>query len=591
MFNNKIFKIFKNIFTIYIMIVLVSYVFFEFIILRINYDFYMKNIIIQNRYYYFIILLLIATIILYVFFVKILKSEKKKMKEKEIEINNKKISIDEENKEILKKISNINEMNYTLENEKNYFNTVFSSIPDNIVITDKRNEIVYSNDAYKKFAGNISNDLMKSNFKFDCVNHIEINNLMFKSNVKSFELNENDIIYKKSIIKINDLDSILTIGEDKSKVKIVSDNLIKTINELRKTEDEVNLINDNLNSLLIFIFNINDIENIKIEDFLIKVFNHIYESFDKADCGSVYTIKDDKINFLDAKGHDLDKLKKITIFSNSFNISEFNKSIIYRNIMTNAKSYYYEELMVATVKSKETLKFSILKNNKIFGAISLDIKENSSEEFNDSDIQLMDLFSRLIDIIVMLVINSEENKKLTTDVLFSFVNIMKIHSIGLYNHSINVGEISKKFAMFNKLSKSEIEEAYWSGLMHDLGFLLVPSHKLAVKETVFDDIYDDHVEIAYNIMKDINGLENIANNIYHHHEKYDGSGYPNKISGEKIPFIAQIVHISNFYDMAVNIQNKEFDQFIEVLNNERNKSFNSKLIDKFIEWVKIYEIE
>jgi HD-GYP domain-containing protein (c-di-GMP phosphodiesterase class II) len=477
-------------------------------------------------------------------------------------------------------------MNELFKIEKIYFTTVFNSIPDNIIITDKDNEIVYANDNFKKFTSNYSANISKSSFKFDYKKHIETNNIMFNNNINSFDLIENDIVYRKKMIK--DLQYILTFGEDKSNVKIVSNKLVETIVELKKAESEVNLINDNLNSLLNFIFKIENIEEIKIEDFLIKVFNYIYEMFDKVDCGSIYIVKDNKVNFLDAKGHNLEKLKKITIFGNSFKIFETSEPIVYKKIINASKAYYYEELKKASLASKETLKFSVLKNNEIVGAISLDITENSSEEFTNEDIQLVDLFSRLISIVVSLVDGLEKNKKLTTDVLFSFVNLMKIHSAQLYEHSINVGEISKNFAIFNKLSKFEIEEAYWSGLMHDMGFLLIASDVLYSND-LFENLENNHIEIAYNIMKDIDGLKNVANNIYCHHENYDGSGYPRKINGLKIPFIAQIVSISNFYETMINIDNKSFKDFIKLLNDERNKSFDSKLVDKFIEWVTIYE--
>ena len=501
---------------------------------------------------------------------KKLENEKKKLEKGKIEINNTRSILNKENKRILKEISDIEEMNELFKIEKIYFTTVFNSIPDNIIITDRDNRIIYANDNFKKFTSNYSDDISKSSFKFDYKKHIETNNIMFNNNINEFDLIENNIVYRKKMMK--NLQYILTFGEDKSNVKIVSNKLVETIVKLKKAENEVNLINDNLNFLLNFIFNIENIEEIKIEDFLIKVFNYIYELFDKVDCGSIYIVKDNKVNFLEAKGHNL----------------ETNEPIVYKKIINASKDYYYEELKKASLPSKETLKFSVLKNNEIFGAISLDITEDSSEEFTNEDIQLVDLFSRLISIVVSLVDGLEKNKKLTTDVLFSFVNLMKIHSVALYEHSINVGEISKNFAIFNKLNKFEIEEAYWSGLMHDMGFLLISSD-LLYSNDLFENLENNHIEIAYNIMKDIDGLKNVANNIYSHHEKYDGSGYPQKINGLEIPFIAQIVSISDFYETMINIENKTFKESLELLNDEKNKSFDSKLVDKFIEWVTIYE--
>jgi len=91
-------------------------------------------------------------------------------------------------------------------------------------------------------------------------------------------------------------------------------------------------------------------------------------------------------------------------------------------------------------------------------------------------------------------------------------------------------------------------------------------------------------------MKDVKGLENVANNIHQHHEQYDGTGFPLGLSTDEISFVAQILSIANYYDALINIEKISFEEFFIKIENERNKSFDSKLVDKFIEWVKKYEI-
>ncbi|MEA1975586.1 MAG: PAS domain-containing protein, partial [Bacillota bacterium] len=249
MFNNKTFK---KIIIFYFSTIALSYLFFGIIVFRKNTSFYMQKNIIENKYYLFTLILFFITIITFIAFIKRLEAEKTKLKERKLEINNTRSIFNNKNERILKEISDIKEINEALRIEKIYFTTVFNSIPDNIMITDRDNKIIYANDKFKKFTSNYSDNILKSSFKFDYKKHIETNNIMFNNNINSFELIEDNIIYRKKMI--NNLQYLLTFGEDKSNVKIVSDKLVETIVELKKAESEVDLINNNLNSLLNFIF-------------------------------------------------------------------------------------------------------------------------------------------------------------------------------------------------------------------------------------------------------------------------------------------------------------------------------------------------
>jgi len=569
-----------KIMSIYAFLMLVFYLFLDKTTALIN---------IENIYFYILIFLFISTIFLmFIFYKKIIYSENK-LTTKENEILNNKNRIIRNNKKILKDIELIKKENNSLNLEKEYFTNVFDSINDLILITDIDNKIIYSNSVFKKLSENYSDDLKKSNFRFDYEKHIENNNRIFSSNLEEIELFIDNFFYKKKLIQLQNNNYLLTVGEDRTKLYNTSANLAKTIDNLNYANEEVNIINEKINSLMNFIIEIEDFSNINVEDLLIKIFNYIYKTFDKIDYGSTYIFDNDEVKYLDAKGHNINKLKKIVINKNDFFISSSIDPAIIKNIVDTAAEYFFDEISEATMPIKESLKFTILNGNEIYGAITLDIKKGSDLSFNSDDMQLVNLFSKLISIIVTFFLNIEKSKKLTTDILFSFVNIMKIHSLELYKHSINVGRVSKEFALFCELNSFEVMEAYWSGLMHDMGFLLLKKDVL-VKETLFEKVDRKHVEIAYNIMKDVKGLENVANNIHQHHEQYDGTGFPLGLSTDEISFVAQILSIANYYDDLINIEKISFDEFFIKIENERNKSFDSKLIDKFIEWVRKYEI-
>ena len=96
----------------------------------------------------------------------------------------------------------------------------------------------------------------------------------------------------------------------------------------------------------------------------------------------------------------------------------------------------------------------------------------------------------------------------------------------------------------------------------------------------------DHVTIGYDIMHDASTLPGAANVIRYHHERFDGTGYPNGLKGEQIPLDARIVSIVDTYDaMSSNrIYRKALpkEKIREELLKGRGRQFDPKLLDLFI---------
>lgn len=123
-------------------------------------------------------------------------------------------------------------------------------------------------------------------------------------------------------------------------------------------------------------------------------------------------------------------------------------------------------------------------------------------------------------------------------------------------HSKRVAAYSKILAARMGKSEEEQEEIYFAGLLHDVGKIRVPGEvinkpgKLTDKEF---ELIKIHPVTGYHILKGISGNKMIAIGAKFHHERYDGKGYPNGLSGENIPEIARIIAVADSYDaMASN---------------------------------------
>lgn len=120
-----------------------------------------------------------------------------------------------------------------------------------------------------------------------------------------------------------------------------------------------------------------------------------------------------------------------------------------------------------------------------------------------------------------------------------------------YVHSLNVSLICNVFGKWLKLSEEEVSILTLCGLLHDIGKVKIPTN-IIDKPTKLTDVeyitVKMHTIKGYNILKNKNLDPRIINTALMHHERCDGSGYPNGLTGNQIDEFAKIVAIADVYD-------------------------------------------
>jgi len=121
----------------------------------------------------------------------------------------------------------------------------------------------------------------------------------------------------------------------------------------------------------------------------------------------------------------------------------------------------------------------------------------------------------------------------------------------LVAHSLGVSRLCWSIARVLELDDAATENAALAGLLHDVGMRELDYDRLYMHPTPGPEdrrTYRMHVEVGERIVR-IEGLDAIADAVRHHHERWDGNGYPDRLASESIPLLARIVHVAEVFDL------------------------------------------
>ncbi len=157
-------------------------------------------------------------------------------------------------------------------------------------------------------------------------------------------------------------------------------------------------------------------------------------------------------------------------------------------------------------------------------------------------------------------------------------------------HSIRVSQYAVLFAKKLGLNEKEQENLRTAGHFHDIGKIGIPDNVLLKHGPLTDEEFDTiklHPVIGSNILGVSDIFNEITPIILHHHERIDGKGYPDKLSGDNIPYFARILTVCDSFD-AITAKRSYKEETsvahaIDELTKGKNTQFDSNLVDKFIE--------
>lgn len=185
---------------------------------------------------------------------------------------------------------------------------------------------------------------------------------------------------------------------------------------------------------------------------------------------------------------------------------------------------------------------------------------------------------------------TRENKNLFIHLVESLAVAIDTKDNYTNGHSQRVAEYSKEIAKRAGFSEKEQEEIYIMGLLHDIGKIGVPDAVINKPDKLSTDEFDvikKHPIMGANILENIKEDPNLALGAKYHHERYDGTGYPQGLAGNEIAEPAKIIAVADSYDAMSSFRSYrnmlEQESIIKEIENGRGTQFDPKYADIMLE--------
>lgn len=165
-----------------------------------------------------------------------------------------------------------------------------------------------------------------------------------------------------------------------------------------------------------------------------------------------------------------------------------------------------------------------------------------------------------------------------------------------YSHSIRSSILATVFGRHIGLPQEVLENLATGVLLMDVGKLKVPGHLLTKPEALTSTEMREmrrHVQYGVKLLEDLPGInDQILAVVQYHHERHDGSGYPEGLSGPQIPLLARIAGIVDTYDAVTSprpwARARSSNEAVSMLYELRDNTFHGQLVEQFIQSIGVY---
>lgn len=289
-----------------------------------------------------------------------------------------------------------------------------------------------------------------------------------------------------------------------------------------------------------------DVQTIQHSDILIENILDTAVRLSDADGGTLFLTNDDEIEFKVVRGANAEKLQGVRIPRETGIVGwVIKEGLPVRIEDAKQDARHFSKIDEQTeYETRSILTVPLLFSQRAAGALQL-VKSVPSH-FTKDDEELLQYFAGQAVLAMSNSLFREDMKNVEmhmTNVLVEAVDNISDKR----GHLRMVAKYSLLIGRGIEMTEEEMERLYRAAILHDIGFLRIDQGGI---KTLTE--YQAHAEKGFEILRVIPFYQDIASFVRHHHERFDGTGYPSGLKGEMIPIISRIIGIAETFDVMTN---------------------------------------
>lgn len=363
--------------------------------------------------------------------------------------------------------------------------------------------------------------------------------------------------------------------------------LYKKIMKLRINKEEINY-----DKIALVVDSFVNMQMLSKNDFLKKIFAGTLQLIPEAEKGSLYELVGTKYIPIFTNGYNFETLKKLSFNRNDafidFECSDVASIDAYEIYIKKRDDSKFTPDVINIFKELGTYSnfYSLYAPIQVeginVGLICLECFNKIG--YSKASKKILKFYAQIISNFYTQKVFQDKENKMYHDIVIALVSVIEVNDKYTEGHAKRVRAYSCTIAERLNLTKGQISDISTAALLHDIGKIGISTEILNKPGKLSEEEYNiikQHPLYTKMILDKISGFDNITSFAYNHHEKYDGTGYPNGLKGDEIPFESQIIQIADAFDAMTSERAYRkalsVDEALKIIKDEVGKQFNPKI--------------
>ena len=230
--------------------------------------------------------------------------------------------------------------------------------------------------------------------------------------------------------------------------------------------------------------------------------------------------------------------------------------------------------------------------SEVFG-ILVSVRHEEANPFNERDLYFSNFLTEKASSLIENLALYENIYENLFSTLYAFVEAIEARDPYTKQHSTRVSSYAISIAKAMGCTQEEIDGLNVAGNLHDIGKIGIPDHILLKPNKLTEEEYEfikKHPVIGSNIVRHLCMWTDEQKIIRHHHERWDGAGYPDQLHGEEIPLLSRILSVADVYDAMTSDRSYrkrlKDEAAVKMIQDNEGSQFDPKVVRVFLKLYK-----